>query len=115
MADLRFRTFRIRILSRLCPPDLTDEDRAFVAGAYEKVDEEGLVEFLKKKGVSERGQRIMEILAEAKAISERINEYDRTLPVLPHVELSKAYTRLRALGDAVEEIEAEASRKAEAG
>lgn len=115
MADLRFRTFRIRILSRLCPPNLTDEDRAFVASAYDKVDEEGFVEFLRKKGVSEKGQRIMKLLAEAKGISEKINEYDRTLPMLPHVELSKAYTRLRALGDAVEEIEAEVSREAEVG
>jgi ferritin-like metal-binding protein YciE len=48
----------------------------------------------------------MEILKEARALGERINVLDRTLPALPHAEIAECYSRLRALGNEIGDMEA---------
>jgi hypothetical protein len=48
----------------------------------------------------------VQILKEARDLGDRINVLDRTLPVLPHAEITEYYTRLRALGNEIGDLQA---------
>jgi hypothetical protein len=39
-------------------------------------------------------------------LGERINVLDRSLPALPHAEITECYERLRALGNEIGDLEA---------
>jgi hypothetical protein len=106
MAELRFRTFRVKVYARLCPPEVMPEERAAFIQAVDRQDEEGLVEFLCRQPKSASRERVMKILQEARELGDRLNVLDRTLPSLPHPEVHQCYARLRELGDEVAGMEA---------
>jgi hypothetical protein len=51
-------------------------------------------------------KRALQILKDARGLGDRINVMDRTLPVLPHTEITECYNRLRALGNEIGDMEA---------
>lgn len=106
MADLRFRTFRLKVYTRLCPADLTPQERARFLDLLDRLDEDGMEAFFEQRTLEPRFRRVTQILGEARELGERINVLDRTLPVLPHGEITECYNRLRALGDEIGDLEA---------
>jgi len=106
MPDLRYRTFRMKAYARLCPPDLTPQERDRFLGVLDRLDEDGMEDFFDERPLESRVKRVVQILKEARDLGDRINVLDRTLPVLPHVEITECYNRLRALGGEIEEFEA---------
>jgi hypothetical protein len=106
MPDLRYRTFRMRVYARLCPPDLAPEDREEFLATLDRQDEEGMEAFFQSRPLESHVKRVMEILKEARALGDRINVLDRTLPALPHAEIAECYSRLRALGNEIGDLEA---------
>lgn len=106
MPDLRYRTFRMRVYARLSPQDLAPEDREKFLTILERYDEEGMEAFFEGRPLESHAKRVMEILKEARTLGERINVLDRTLPALPHAEIAECYSRLRALGNEIGDMEA---------
>jgi len=106
MPDLRYRTFRMKAYVRLCPPDLTPEERSRFLALLEQLDEDGMEIFFDERPLDSRVKRVIQILKEARDLGDRVNLLDRTLPALPHAEITECYTRLRALGDELEDFEA---------
>jgi len=104
MSDLRYRTFRMKAYARFCPPSVSAADRDVFAELLDRLDEDGMEAFFSR--LPGPGERVVEILREARSLGDRLNVMDRTLPALPHAEISEAYTRLRALGEALDELEA---------
>ncbi len=106
MSDLRFRTFRLRVYPRLLPVDATAQVRAQVTAMVDRLDEEGVIAFLEGRTLAPAGRRVLDILKAARELGDRINVLDRTLPVLPHAEITECYERLRALGAEIAELQA---------
>jgi hypothetical protein len=106
MADLRYRTFRMKAYSRFCPADLGTEGRETFARLVDRLDEDGMEAFFASLPPDARRVKVVEVLKEARALGERLNVMDRTLPALPHSEIAGAYERLRELGGMIEELDA---------
>ncbi len=106
MADLRFRTFRLKVYTGLCPKDLSSDERQEFLGLVEHQDEDGMEVFFSRRQPSAEVKRAVEILKEARGLGDRINVLDRTLPALPHAEITECYARLRALGNEIGDLQA---------
>ncbi|HYL81178.1 MAG TPA: ATP phosphoribosyltransferase regulatory subunit [Candidatus Acidoferrum sp.] len=106
MADIRFRTFRLKVYGRLCPAAVSREEREELLNLLDRLDEDGIEEFFKRHPLTAEGARAIAILREARELGERINVLDRVLPVLPHAEITQCYDRLRELGDEIGNLEA---------
>ncbi len=106
MADLRFRTFRVKVYSALCPKDLSSEERQEFLSLVERQDEDGVEAFFSRRQPTGEIKRAVEILKEARELGDRINVLDRTLPALPHAEITECYTRLRTLGNEIGDLQA---------
>lgn len=106
MPDLRYRTFRMKVYARLCPPDLTPQEREGFVTLLDRMDEDGMEGFFDERPLEPQIKRVVQILKEARDLGDRINVLDRTLPVLPHAEITEYYTRLRALGNEIGDLEA---------
>ena len=106
MPDLRYRTFRMKVYGRLCPPQLGLGERDRFMALLDADDEEGMEAFLEGQPLRDPEKRVVRILKEARELGERINVLDRMLPSLPHTEISEHYSRLRALGNEISDIEA---------
>ncbi len=106
MPDLRYRTFRMKVYGRLCPPNITREELERFLTLLERLDEEGMETFFEGRPLERQVQRVVQILKEARELGERINVLDRTLPALPHAEITECYERLRALGNEIGDLEA---------
>ncbi len=108
MADLRYRTFRMKAYARFCPSELSPADRQTFLGLLDRLDEDGMEAFFAGLPADARRKKALDILKEARAIGDRLNMMDRTLPALPHTEITDAYARLRDLGGMLDELEAAA-------
>ena len=106
MPDLRFRSFRMNVYARLCPSDLAPEDREGFLALLDGRDEEGMETFFAARPLEAHTKRVVGILKEARELGERVNVLDRTLPSLPHSEITDCYTRLRELGNEIGDLEA---------
>ncbi|HEX9900572.1 MAG TPA: hypothetical protein VGC81_15215 [Candidatus Methylomirabilis sp.] len=106
MPDLRYRTFRMKVYARLCPPDLRPQERERFVALLDPLDEDGMEAFFSERPLDPQIKGAVQILKEARDLGERINVLDRTLPVLPHVEITECYNRLRALGSVIGDLEA---------
>jgi len=106
MPDLRYRSFRMKVYGRLCPPNLPPAEREKFVDLVDRLDEAGMERFFDERPLERQVKRVVEILKEARALGGRINVLDRTLPALPHVEITECYTRLRALGSEIGDLEA---------
>lgn len=106
MPDLRYRTFRMKVYARLCPSDLTPPEREGFLALLDRVDEDGMEIFFGERPLEAPIKRAVQILKEARDLGDRINVLDRTLPVLPHTEITDCYSRLRALGNEIGDLEA---------
>ncbi len=106
MADLRYRTFRMKVYARLCPTSLSREEKGEFLNLLDRMDEDGMEEFFKRHPLSAEAVRVISILREARELGDRINVLDRVLPVLPHAEITECYNRLRVLGDMIGDLEA---------
>lgn len=104
MADLRYRTFRMAVYARLCPQDLRPEDRKRFAGLLDEREEDSVIAFFQQLPLDAQAARVVAILKEAREIGDRLNAMDRTLPVLPHTEITACYDRLRALGNEIGDL-----------
>jgi len=104
MADLRYRTFRLTVYARLCPQDLRPGDRDRFLRLLDELDEDGMIAFFQQLPRDARAARVLDILTEARELGDRLNAMDRTLPVLPHTEITACYDRLRALGDEIGDL-----------
>ncbi len=111
MPDLRFRTFRLKVYSRVCPTDLTPEERERFLTLLDQLDEDGMEAFFDERPLDVQTKRVIHILKEARSLGDRVNVLDRTLPVLPHVEITECYHRLRVLGDEIGDLEAAGALK----
>ena len=106
MPDLRYRSFRMNVYGRLCPPDLAAEERERFLALLDWQDEEGMETFFGSRPLETHAKRVVVILKEARELGERVNVLDRTLPSLPHAEITECYTRLRELGNEIGDLEA---------
>jgi hypothetical protein len=104
MADLRYRTFRLTVYARLCPQDLRSGDRDRFLRLLDELDEDGMIAFFQQLPRDARAARVLEILKEARELGDRLNAMDRTLPVLPHTEITACYDRLRVLGGEIGDL-----------
>ena len=104
MADLRYRTFRLTVYARLCPQDLRPGDRDRFLRLLDELDEDGMIAFFQQLPRDARAARVLDILTEARELGDRLNAMDRTLPVLPHTEITACYDRLRVLGDEIGDL-----------
>ncbi len=106
MPDLRYRTFRMKVYARLCPPGLPPQERERFLTLLDRLDEDGMETFFSEWPLDPQIKGGVQVLKEARDLGERINVLDRTLPVLPHVEITECYNRLRALGRVIGDLEA---------
>ncbi len=106
MADLRYRTFRMQVYARLCPTTLAQADREEFLRLLDRNDEDGVEQFFRRLPADANMNRVLTILKEARDIGDRLNVMDRTLPALPHSEISQCYARLRELGSQIGDLEA---------
>ncbi len=111
MPDLRFRTFRLSVYARVCPKDLTTEERERFLTLLDQLDEDGMEAFFDERPLDAQIKRVIHALKEARSLGERINVLDRTLPVLPHAEITECYIRLRSLGNEIGDLEAAGALK----
>ena len=105
MSDLRYRTFRMGVYARLCPVDLAPRERERFLALVEQGDEDGMEAFFAERLLEERAKHVVRVLKEARELGDRLNVTDRTVPALPHQEITECYTRLRGLGDEIDELE----------
>ena len=106
MADLRFRTFRLKVYTELCPKDLSSDERQEFLSLLDRQDEDAMEAFFNRRRLSGETEHAVQILREARELGDRINILDRTLPALPHAEITECYVRLRALGNEIGNLEA---------
>ena len=106
MTDLRYRTFRMKTYARMCPATLAPVDREEFVHLLDRLDEDGMEQFFRRFPLDAHLSKLLGILKEARDIGDRLNVLDRTLPALPHAEISECYNRLRALGEQVGDLEA---------
>jgi len=106
MPDLRYRTFRMKVYARLYPPNLAPQERERFLSLVERLDEDGMETFFAECPLEDPIRRMVRILKEARELGERLNVLDRTLPALPHPEITECYNRLRALGTEIGDLEA---------
>ncbi len=106
MADLRFRTFRMKVYTQLCPKDLTATERQEFLSLLEQQDEDGMEAFFTRRRLSGEAERTVGVLRAARELADRINVLDRMLPALPHAEITECYARLRTLGNEIGNLEA---------
>jgi hypothetical protein len=104
MPDLRYRTFRMKVYARLCPANMRPQDRDRFLRLLDEMEEDGMVAFFKHVPLDPQLARILAILTEARELGDRLNAMDRTLPVLPHAEITACYDRLRVLGDEIGDL-----------
>lgn len=104
MPDLRYRTFRMQVYTRLLPPDLRPPDREAFLHLVEKSDEDGMIAFFQQLPLNPRLANVLGVLKEARELGDRLNAMDRTLPVLPHTEIAACYDRLRVLGNEIGDL-----------
>lgn len=106
MPDLRYRTFRMKVYARLLPQNSPPAEREEFSALLDRLDEAGMERFFEERPQEGHVKRVVQILKEARTLGERINVLDRTLPSLPHAEITDCYSRLRALGDEIGDLEA---------
>jgi hypothetical protein len=106
MMDLRFRQFRMKVYARLCPLELVPAEREEFVRLLEGEDEDGMGGFFRRVPLDTKLTQVLQILREARELGARLSVLDRTVPTLPHREVSECYRRLRALGEQVEDLEA---------
>ena len=104
MPDLRYRSFRMKVYARLCPPDLRTEDRERFLRLLDELDEDGMITFFQQVPLDAHLGQVLGILGEARELGDRLNVMDRTLPALPHTEITACYDRLRTLGDEIGDL-----------
>jgi hypothetical protein len=104
MPDLRYRTFRMQVYARLCPPDLRPPDRERFLQLLDALDEDGMIAFFQQVPLGPRLAHVLGVLTEARELGDRLNVMDRTLPVLPHTEIATCYDRLRTLGNDIGDL-----------
>lgn len=104
MADLRYRTSRMAVYARLCPRELRRDDHDRFLRLLDELDEDGAIAFFQQMPLDAQTARIIGILGEARGLSDRLNAMDRTLPVLPHIEIAACYDRLRVLGSEIGDL-----------
>ena len=106
MSDLRFRQFRMKVYARLCPSELVPAEREEFVRLLDGEDEDGMEGFFRRVPLDAKLIHVLRILREARELGVRLNVLDRTVPTLPHREVSECYRRLRTLGEQVEDLEA---------
>ena len=106
MPDLRYRTFRMKVYAQVCPKDLSAADREQFLSLLDRLDEDTMEEFFEERPLEAPIRRVLQILKEARSLGDRLNVLDRTVPALPHAEITESYNRLRDLGNAVGDLEA---------
>ena len=106
MSDLRFRQFRMKIYARLCPSKLVPAEQGDFVRLLDEEDEDGMEEFFRRVPLDPKLIQVLQILREARELGTRLNVLDRTVPTLPHGEVSECYRRLRALGEQIGDLEA---------
>ena len=106
MSDLRFRQFRITVYARLCPSELVPAEREEFVRLLDEEDEDGMEGFFRRVPLDAKLTQVLRILREARELGARLSVLDRTVPTLPHREISECYLRLRALGEQVGDLEA---------
>ena len=106
MSDLRYRMTRMKMYGRLCPADMSPAQRQELLDRLDRQDEDGIEILLGEVALDGDRKRALALLAEARSLGDRLNVMDRTLPSLPHVEITAVYNRLRALGDELADMEA---------
>jgi hypothetical protein len=105
MPDLRYRTFRMKVYARLCPTDLTPQERERFVTFLDRLDEDGMEAFFSERPLEAQLKRAVQILKEARELGDRINVLDRILPTLPHAEIAECYNRLRDLSNEIGDLE----------
>lgn len=106
MADLRFQTFRMKMYARLCPKKLSPQELQEFHHTLDRMDEDGVEAFFDRHPLTPEVKRAVQVLREARELGDRINVLDRTLPVLPHTEITECYNRLRSLAEEVGNLDA---------
>ncbi|HSB73311.1 MAG TPA: hypothetical protein VLT62_28635 [Candidatus Methylomirabilis sp.] len=106
MADLRYRTFRMKMYAQLCPIGLSPDEKQGFLTILDRMDEDGMEAFFEQRALAPEAAKAVRILREARELADRINVLDRVLPVLPHAEITECYNRLRALGDEIGNLRA---------
>ena len=106
MSDLRFRQFRMRVYAHLCPSELVPAEREEFARLLDGEDEDGMEGFFRRVPLDVNLTQVLRILREARELGTRLSVLDRTVPTLPHREISECYRRLRALGEQVGDLKA---------
>ncbi len=104
MADLRYRTSRMAVYAWLCPRELRPDDRDRFLRLLDELDEDVVIAFFQQMPLEAQTARIIKILGEARELGDRLNAMDRTLPVLPHTEITACYARLRVLGGEIGDL-----------
>lgn len=110
MGDLRFRAFRMKSYAGLCPRELSPAQRQEMLLLLDRQDEDGMRAFFGSLVLEAQHRRALALLDEARTLGDRLNMMDRTLPALPHAEITATYNRLRALGDELGEMETQEPR-----
>jgi hypothetical protein len=111
MPDLRYRTFRMKLYARLCPADLSAQDRECFLTLLDRLDEDGMEAIFDERPLEPQTKQIVQILKEARSLGDRLNVLDRTVPALPHAEITECYNRLRNLGNEIGDLEAAGALK----
>ena len=106
MSDLRFRQFRMKVYARLCPSELVPSEGEEFVRLLDGEDEDGMEGFFRRVPVDAKLSQVLHILREARELGARLSVLDRTVPTLPHREVSECYQRLRTLGEQVGDLEA---------
>jgi hypothetical protein len=96
----------MKAYARLVPPDLPAGDREAVSALLDRLDEDEMERLYAALPAQAGRRKVLEILKEARAIGDRLNMMDRTIPALPHSEITQSYARLRELGNQLDELEA---------
>lgn len=99
MAELRYRTFRLRVYAGLCPAEALGQRQAEIGELLDRLDEDGMEALFGELVLDPQRQAVVGILREARLLGDRLNVMDRTLPALPHAEIGGCYSRLRELAD----------------
>lgn len=94
----------MKVYARLCPPDLRPEDRERFLTLLDELDEDGMIALFQQVPLDAHLGRVLRILGEARELGDRLNVMDRTLPALPHTEITACYDRLRTLGDEIGDL-----------
>ena len=106
MSDLRFRQFRMRVYSRLCPSALVPAEREEFVRLLDGGDEDGMEGFFRRVPLDAKLTQVLQILREARELGDRLNVLDRTVPTLPHHEISECYRCLMTIVEQVGDLEA---------